>query len=50
MKKLAQRKERDETVMLIDGDLEKIVDVVTLDIEEKWVALEEHHKAAISTI
>ena len=37
-------------VTLTEGDLEQIADEVTLATEDKWVALEEQHKAVINTI
>ena len=42
--------EQDETVTLTDGDLEKIVDAVTMAAEDMWVALEKQQKVVVYTI
>ena len=49
-KQRTQRKEYDVTTTLTDGDLEKIANAVTLDTEDKWVAIEEQQKVSITTI
>lgn len=49
-KNRAQHQERDETITLMEGDLEKIVDAVTLSTEERWEALAEQQKLAIYII